>query len=213
MKKMLPILLAASVLSLSAGQPAFAQDAATVEASLSADQLELLNSLPADVRAALLQMGLSPAQLGAAVAAVSALPAALQVAVAQLPPAQRAELVSAVVEIQSTVQSGNAANVAAATARLNSAVQALPPAVRGDLAVAVAAQVQATVASLPPTSPIRTVAAAAIVGVGQVAVANGASAAQLATIEQAALVAQADAPAPETIGAIEPNPQGSPTNG
>ncbi len=213
MKKLIPILLTAGALSLTVAQPAFSQTATAIEASLSAEQLELLNALPGDVRAALLQMGLSPAQFGAAVAAVAALPPAMQTAVAQLPPAQRAELVGAIVEIQATVQSGNAANVAAATARLNSAVQALPAAVRADMAVAVATQVQASVAALPLTSPVRTVAAAAIVGVGQVAVANGASTAQLATIEQAALVAQADAPAPEGIGALDPNPQGSPTNG
>ena len=82
---------------------------------------------------------------------------------------------------------------------------------KAGFAVAVAQDLQTSTTGLAATSSVRSVAAAAITGLTQVAVAAGATEGQLTTLAQAATTTLASAPVVD-IGSVVPDNQGSGTN-
>lgn len=175
--------LLAVALGASVATPAFAQSAA-----LTAQELAILNALPAAVRSQIL-----------------ALPASGQQRVA-----------GAIASVKATVAAGNASGVVAAMANLAEAMSVVPQTGRATLAVAVATDIGRSSADAPPA--VRQAAGQAITGAAAIASSpeivgaqNVISQTVLQRITQVAEAVVAGTPIEEVISAVEVS--ASPTAG
>lgn len=182
MKKLFAVLLATSTLSMVTLPPAFAQSAAETAATY-------LATLSPEDQAAL---------AGFDVETIAAIAGSSNPSV----------IIAAAAAFRSSVLSGVQGNVVAALAALNTALagSGLGASAQGSILEGVAASVQEAVAALPGTSPVRSLANAAVNGLVQLAEEIGADTTELASVATTVL---ADAEV-VTLGATEEDEEGSP---